>query len=139
MSDKEEGQVCGEMGCEGIIQFTSPVNCSCHINPPCNACEGVVLHCPVCGWEAERIQRINDHIVKIDKATGVIKASKLRDLNTSTIDWYSFSHTHSSMIKKGCYPEGTTREDVEKLVIGTFGGRFTSFWGGRFEYIAYTD
>jgi len=43
------------------------------------------------------------------------------------------------MLKKGVYPEGATSKDVEARVRGTFGGRFTRFGNGEFEYVAYTD
>lgn len=62
-------------------------------------------------------------------------------LDKTKIDWKSKSHTHFSMIKKGCFPKGTSREEVRKQVDGTFGGRFTH-WDENsceFEFIAYTD
>lgn len=43
------------------------------------------------------------------------------------------------MIKEGVYPEHLTRQEVEKEVKGTFGGRFEHFGNGKFKYIAYTD
>lgn len=49
------------------------------------------------------------------------------------------SHSSSSMIKEGTYPEGMGMEAVRKQVDGTFGGRFEQFGGGRFRFIAYTD
>ena len=60
-------------------------------------------------------------------------------LDPTKIDYRIKTHTNSSQICEGVYPEGTTREDVEKLVKGTFGGRFVYFEGGKFKYIAYTD
>ena len=48
-------------------------------------------------------------------------------------------HSVSSQKCIGTYPEGSTREDVEKLVTGTFGGRLERFGAGHFVYIAYTD
>ncbi|MCO3773816.1 hypothetical protein FA127_29200 [Pseudomonas aeruginosa] len=50
-------------------------------------------------------------------------------------------HSGASMIKKGVFPIGTSRAEVEKAVIGTFGGRFEYFneEKGQFKYIAYTD
>jgi hypothetical protein len=55
------------------------------------------------------------------------------------INWETKSHTNSSQLCIGVYPEGTTSAEVEALVRGTFGGRFNSFANGRFEYVAYTD
>jgi len=55
------------------------------------------------------------------------------------LKWTSSSHTGSSMIKEGEYPEGMTKEEVQKWIDGTFGGRFDSFAFGKFKFIAYTD
>lgn len=82
---------------------------------------------------------INDHIVNIDKNTGQYRTWTPRPLDATKIDWRNASHSNSSMIKEGVYPEGTTIGEVEKLVKGTFGGRFIQFGGGKFKYIAYTD
>lgn len=62
-----------------------------------------------------------------------------RELDPTKIDWRNKPHTSATMIKEGVYPPTATREDVEKLVRGTFGGRFENFGDGRFKYIAYTD
>jgi hypothetical protein len=62
-----------------------------------------------------------------------------RELDPTKIDWRNKSHTSATMIKEGVYPPSATREEVEALVRGTFGGRFESFDNGRFRYIAYTD
>lgn len=134
-----EGDICGRNGCQGIIQIHPVVNCSCHINPPCSACVAPNSFCPKCDWQEADDEQINDYIVNIDKATGVYKKYELRQLDASKIDWHSFSHTNSSMIKRGVYPEGITLEEVRKIVDGTFGGRFNYFGGGKFEFVAYTD
>jgi len=60
-------------------------------------------------------------------------------LDNTKVSWRYIPHTHFTMIKEGVYPEHMTREEVEKEVIGTFGGRFEQFGGGKFKYIAYTD
>lgn len=49
----EEGDVCGRDGCLGVLEIEQPDNCSCHINPPCEACTNVKLVCPECGWKDE--------------------------------------------------------------------------------------
>lgn len=135
----EEGEVCGRDGCAGVIEFKPhPGNCSCHISPPCSACTSVDLHCPECGWDAAEF-RFNDHIVTVNKQTQVYESWRPRPLDKTKIDWHSKSHTNSSMIKEGVYPEGATRDDVRKVVDGTFGGRFEQFGGGTFKFIAYTD
>lgn len=60
-------------------------------------------------------------------------------LDNSTIDYRCKVHTHSSMIKEGVYPQGASREDVEAVVRGSWGGQFEFFENGKFKYIAYTD
>lgn len=62
-----------------------------------------------------------------------------RPLDPTKIDYRIRSHSSSSQICEGVYPEGTTKAEVEARVRGTFGGRFESFGNGRFKYIAYTD
>lgn len=132
------GEVCNRKGCELLIQEKPVVDCSCHINPPCGACTDPRLFCE-CGWDQSEETVVNDHIVQVDKNTGIYKLYGLRSLDNSTIDWHSKSHTHFSMIKEGVYPEGTTKEEVESKVRGTFGGRFDYCANGKFKYIAYTD
>jgi hypothetical protein len=51
-SGTEEGQVCNRDGCVGVIEIADPVNCSCHISPPCGACTEPREFCPVCDWRA---------------------------------------------------------------------------------------
>lgn len=43
------------------------------------------------------------------------------------------------MIVEGTCPKSMSPEEVERHVQGTFGGRFVSFGGGEFKYIAYTE
>lgn len=134
-----EGDICGRQGCRGIINEHPPENCSCHINPPCSACTSPCAFCPSCEWEEKDDSLINDYRVNVNPNNGEYRTWTPRLLDETKIDWRSFSHTHSSMKKQGCYPEGTTQDDVLKKVEGTFGGRFESFGNGKFEYIAYTD
>ena len=146
MSDKpqttfgdEEGQVCWRDGCQGVIKCHPVENCSCHINPPCSACTDPKEYCPVCDWEAEKWNgSINGFDVKQDKE-GIISAWQPRPLDPRKIDYRTRSHTNSSQICTGVYPEGTTAAEVLALVKGTFGGRFNHFGNGKFEYVAYTD
>jgi hypothetical protein len=107
--------------------------------PPCGACTSPRGFCEACGWEESEDQVINDYVVSVDKATGVYQSWEPRPLDTSKVDWHSKSHTNSTMIKEGVYPVNMTRAEVEKEVVGTFGGRFEYFGGGKFKYIAYTD
>lgn len=139
MYGRAEGDICGRKGCKGEIQIHPVRGCSCHINSPCSACTSPRGYCPVCGWEESEDFILNDYVVRQDKKTGVLTSWEPRQLDPTKIDWRSKSHTHFSMIKEGVYPEGVTIEDVRKAVNGTFGGRFESFGGGKFKFIAYTD
>jgi hypothetical protein len=134
----EEGELCGREGCDGRIAYTKPDGCSCHISAPCSSCTSTYLHCPDCGWEAEEMP-FNDHIVTVNAKSGIYEAWRPRPLDPTKIDWHSKSHSSCSMIKEGVYPEGATRDEVRKLVDGTFGGRFEYFGDGKFKFIAYTD
>lgn len=144
-----DGEVCGRptdnnTPCKGVIstRLGGSGVCSCHINPPCNACTDAYVVCPECGWEIDTVDfPINDHILTFPKHgdQNVPLYETRRPLNKERIDWYSECHSSSSMLMRGVYPEGTTRQEVEEKVIGTFGGRFESFGNGKFVYIAYTD
>jgi hypothetical protein len=134
----EEGEVCGRNGCAGHIEYTKPDNCSCHISPPCHACTSTYLHCPDCDWEAKQYV-LNDYVVTKNTKSQVYEAWKPRPLDPTKVDWHNKSHSNSSMIKEGVYPEGASMDDIRKLVDGTFGGRFEYFGGGKFKFIAYTD
>lgn len=135
-----DGQRCNRNGCEGVIIIHREEGCSCHINPPCSACTNSVFACPACGWEDE-----GAHPVLLGEGTtyltnfGIWKEPVVRHIDPSKIDYIAKSHTGSSMIKEGVYPDWATREQVEEKVKGTFGGRFERFGGGKFKYIAYTD
>lgn len=113
-------------------------NCSCHISPPCSACTAPRLYCE-CGWEEkdEVVRQMNDYVYK--EHNGRTYDFKLRELDPTKIDYHSKSHTHFTMIREGVYPPDTTREQVEAVVRGSFGGRFEHFGGGKFKYVVYTD
>jgi hypothetical protein len=50
MSTKREFDgPCIQEGCTGSYVQERPEDCSCHINPPCNACVEAPLVCDVCG------------------------------------------------------------------------------------------
>lgn len=38
---------------EGILTYPEVENCSCHINPPCQACVDNLLTCNVCDYQPE--------------------------------------------------------------------------------------
>lgn len=52
--DFKEGERCPY--CEGYLHYPEPVNCSCHISPPCNVCTESALACDQCGWEVEDVE-----------------------------------------------------------------------------------
>lgn len=134
-----EGDVCRRKGCKGVIQMRKAENCSCHISPPCSACTAPRHFCDACEWDEADDEVINDFIVNVDKTTGNYRSWEPRPLDPTKIDYRIKPHTNSSQVCEGVYPEGATREEVQKLVIGTFGGRFEHFGKGKFKYIAYTD
>ena len=137
-----EGETCWRNGCQGVIAEHAVENCSCHINPPCGSCAKPREFCPVCDWIAEAdVEPFNDHLIKVNPADrgGAWEWWKPRPLDPRKLDYRSSSHSNSSMIKEGVYPPEMTREEVEREVRGTFGGRFASFGDGKFKYIAYTD
>ena len=141
MSDTghELGDVCNRSFCKGIIAESCKGDCSCHISPPCSSCMEDRCYCPECGWEAKDDQIINDFVVNVNPDTGSYRFWEPRPLDPTKIDYRNLSHSSSSMIKEGVYPDGVTSKEVEEVVRGTFGGRFESFGNGKFKYIAYTD
>lgn len=56
-------------------------------------------------------------------------------------EWVSHLSSGSSMYKKGTFPPGMTKDELEKEIHGTFGGKFESFDPKKctFAYRAYTD
>jgi hypothetical protein len=59
MTKGKEGDTCGasdngEPPCEGTLEYPPVKNCSCHINPPCNACIENPLTCTECFRELEQ-------------------------------------------------------------------------------------
>jgi len=49
----EEGDICGLDGCDGTLEWPAVEHCSCHISPPCHACETNRLECNECGREVD--------------------------------------------------------------------------------------
>ena len=131
----EEGDICKEINCNGILKYNDVEICSCHISPPCDACTSNRLTCDECGWEDE-----SPEYKEVYAGPGLsMREYRPRPLDNTKIDYRAKSHTNASMIKEGVYPEGTTSQEVEEVVKGTFGGRFAGFGDGKFKYIAYTD
>jgi hypothetical protein len=136
-------ETCGRNGCIGIIErMDDDGGCSCHINPPCSYCVDATFICPVCDWnevDEPDFETVEAAAERIENAWSPSRIVQLADLDNSEVNWISKSHTNSSMIKEGVYPEGMTSGQVEQQVRGTFGGRFAAFDNGKFKYIAYTD
>jgi len=141
MTGKYEDDKCNRNGCNGTIKVRPSENCSCHLHPPCSSCTAPRHFCNVCGWDEADDVIINDFVVNVNRETNVYRFWEPRPLDRNKIDWRSKSHTHFSMIKEGCFPKGTTGEQVREKVNGTFGGRFTKWDEQRceFEFVAYTD
>jgi len=139
-----EGEICNRNGCPGHIQTPMAEGCRCHISPPCSACTAPRSYCPECDWrESEEPQpeyKMSDaEKAGMEKWAKEMDALRNRPLDNTKIDYRTRSHSHMSQICEGVYPEGTTCEEVRKVVNGTFGGRFEHFGNGRFKFIAYTD
>ena len=54
MLECEEGGPCPQSGCGGTMNLALVENCSCHLMPPCGACENQGLICSECLSEADR-------------------------------------------------------------------------------------
>ena len=61
--------------------------------------------------------------------------------NEKKVQWKWIGGSNSSMHKEGTFSPGMTRQEVEKQVIGSWGGRFEYFDEKtcKFKYVAYTD
>lgn len=135
MGFHEEGDRCPTGNCDGKLEYPPVENCSCHISPPCAACTNNALTCNECGWTEEAPDQ-----KYIPVAPGIAMLEyKPRPLDSTKIDYRHKMHSHISMLVEGVYPDGTTREELRKVVAGTFGGTFVEFGNGRFKFIAYTD
>lgn len=135
-----EGDTCSRDGCEGVIELEPVKDCSCHIAAPCWRHENADMYCRDCGWRAADDPLCVREIASISMGGPLpYIQTKPRVLDPTKIDWVAKVHSSSSMIKEGVYPLHLSREEVEKEVLGTFGGRFEYFRDGQFKYIAYTD
>ncbi len=134
-----EGDTCARDGCEGAIELEKVRDCSCHLSAPCWQHENADMCCLDCGWRAADDPLCAREIASISMCDMPYVQTKPRVLDPTKIDWVAKLHSSSSMIKEGVYPLHLSREEVEKEVLGTFGGRFEYFRDGRFKYIAYTD
>jgi len=131
----EEGDRCSQKDCNGVLEYPEVENCSCHITPPCSACTNQQLVCSECGWEDEA-----EPYTYVQVAPGLaMQEYKPRPLDNTKVDYRIKMHTHFTQKCVGVYPEGMSMADVQKVVDGTFGGRFLKFGGGKFEFVAYTD
>lgn len=151
-----KNEICNRNGCAGIIEeHEKEGSCSCHIHPPCGYCTTDTAYCPVCDWHAgddykpterskEDKEREAEYYRKqIEEWQAARELFYKRYAGKEPIEKLEIRcepHTHFSQKQIGVFPKGTkTREDILPLVVGTFGGRFTSFTDHNFSYIAYTD
>lgn len=138
----ESGDLCNRDKCMGeISEHKSEMGCRCHISPPCSSCTEDRHFCPECDWQAkdDYAHDINGYKCSIDSKTNNLNSWEPIPLDKEKISYRVKSHTNSSQICEGIYPEGATRDQVLEKVRGTFGGRFDYFGNGKFKYIAYTD
>lgn len=137
--------------CRGTMIKVDGEGCRCHINPPCSSCVDAIYYCSQCGFETEPPYYDPAPLTPAQEAY-------YRDLWEKQVksgaDWIeymhsrepvtefrarSYSHSNASQRIEGRYPPNMTQAEVLKRVEGTFGGRFTRFGYGFFEYIAATD
>ena len=50
---EHEGDPCNRDACPGTMVVKPAGDCSCHLNPPCPACENAFLACDKCGFEVK--------------------------------------------------------------------------------------
>lgn len=132
----EEGDKCPE--CKTGTMHWPEIDesrCACHISPPCAVHSGNRLECDECGHVDTSPDK---QVVSVDDGISQYMY-RPRPLDRSKIDYRKTSRGPASMLVKGVYPEGTTMEEVRRVVDGTFGGEFVSFRNGQFTFIAYTD
>ncbi|NWC11755.1 hypothetical protein HX776_23495 [Pseudomonas agarici] len=136
-----EGDACARDGCAGVIELEQVKDCSCHLNAPCWRHQEADMCCTKCGWRAADDPLCVREIATISMGDLPRIETRPRVLDPTKIDWVAKLHSSSSMIKEGVFPIGTLVSDVERVVRGTFGGRFERFNEdtGHFKYIAYTD
>ena len=141
----DAGNTCNRNGCVGVIvEGEREGGCSCHINPPCGNCTAPRERCPVCDWRlVDDETSFNGFKVGPVKLDGSWTHWRPRPLDPTKIDYRIKPHSSSSQLCEGVYPqtgdEAADRRAVLARVVGTFGGRFEQFGGGRFRYVAYTD
>lgn len=84
------------------------------------------------GGEWKAVPQINFAIEsKIENVTPVTTAERFTHNTTE--------YSSSSQKVTGTYVDGVTRDEIEKVVKGSWGGRFDHFGDGTYVYIAYTD
>ena len=83
----EDGGKCPCKDCGGKLVLERVVNCSCHINPPCNACLDRIFICEVCGWsDGDPVARCSEALMrKIE--------SKLRKIAKVTQELHDLART----------------------------------------------
>lgn len=136
-----EGGNCNE--CTGFLHYPKPEGCSCHIHPPCGACEAVRLTCIQCGWEEPEIER-----QPIDASKSYVMPPykpftgyeyDLGDGKRLYSVFYDGSPGSTMVFKGKIEGDVTAKEILEKLGDGTFGHRGPSICGDTFTYTKITD
>ena len=146
-----EGDICGREGCQGTMRrVDDSESCSCHINPPCSHCTDASYECDECG----EVEEPPPYIPKLKLTSQPnwpaykTQDERYNELDGSSFGYAHFTHSNSSMRKKGKCPLGLTMDEVREKVNGTFGGRFERWFEGVnqhgqkiifFDFIAYTD
>lgn len=129
--------------CDGRLHYPKVDGCSCHINPPCGACETNKLTCTKCDWEEP------------DREYPTAKTDFQRSLPPyQTFKGYEYKlgegkrlhsifydgRSGSTMVFKGRIEGNVTAQEIfECLGDGTFGHRGPSIFGDTFTYTKITD
>lgn len=128
--------------CGGKLYIHKDGDCSCHINPPCSACQNSLLACNNCDWRDE----------KVPVSTGSYRLLESYSRNRTVtigegkqlIDFTYDSSSGSTMHYTGRYSGPVTAKDiVTYLGTGSWGHRGPHLYGdstrGHFTYTKITD
>lgn len=147
-----EGDKCNRNGCAGIMEAVdADTSCSCHINPPCSHCVDMEYECNKCGFLVESpnhepASKSDPHKPNksgwyLRKTPEELFAELKEKWDGKSIDYVDKTprDNYYFMIKKGLYPEGTTKEDIKSLFNLCFGYAYLNMENGVFEIKYYTD
>lgn len=140
MSDLQEADSCPDCAV-GRLRFSNPYSegcCSCHINPPCGYCTGMMLCCNQCDFidEPPPLETKSYNLPAWKP-----EPYKPKPCGNGMITGYRYDGSSgSTMVFEGTYTGDVTNSDLlEFFGTGTFGHRFGFCGGGRFKFTKITD